>query len=314
MKRIVIYNIIVLLVALIISEMTFFIMAVKFQTQFIGRRAAIKYVLNSYINKEEYRFYDIPSKEQRPISGAKYHKKPIILFGCSVTYGNQLSDDENFSGVLSRKTKRPVYNLAQDGWTISHMYRHLQINKDIENLDPEYIIYTFIPDQKRRLYFHQGWPHDTGLYLSYHYDKNNNLVANKRFYPIFFRLLTVKYIQYEIENIRNNNEKATSNLMIDLFTRSVNIIKNRYPHAKLIMLLYWDNDCNEENQKIIHSIDTYLSEEEYQKLKNLGFEIINIEETANKYYCTSDYKVDNHHPSTKMWEEFVPILAKKYKM
>ncbi len=317
MKKLILYNIIAFIFVFIISEIICYIMAVNFQSQFMSKLEAIKFVLKSYIVKEEYRFYDVPSEEQRPISGKDYKKKPILLFGCSVTYGNKLSDDENFSGVLSRITKRPVYNLAQDGWTISHMYRHLQINKAIEKLDPEYIIYTFIHDQKRRLYFYQGWPHDTGLYLHYTYDKTGNLQANKRVYPFFYRLLTVKYIQYGIEKIKNSNKKATSKLMFDLFSRSVNIIKDRYPHAKLIMLLYWDNDCNEDDLKHIHNLNTWFTEEEYKKLTNPrggGFEIINMEETANKPYCTSDYKIDNHHPSNKMWEEFVPILVKKYKM
>ena len=316
MKKIIYYNIIATIIVLIITEIICFICAVKYQWKFIGKES-IKYVYLCYTLPENYGYYDVPSKTERPISGVgagkNYKKKPILLFGCSVTYGNKLSDEENFSGILSRVTKRPVYNLAQDGWTISHMYRQLQKNNEIRNIDPEYIIYTFIPDQKRRLYFFQGWPHNTGLYLKYHYDKNKKLQANKRHYPFYYRFLTVKYIQYSIERLQNKNKKATSHLMMDLFTSSVNIIKDRYPNAKLIFLLYYDQ-CNENFSNRIHSIKYFLTEEEYKKLIELGFEIINIEEIAKKSYCKAEYKIDILHPSTKMWEEFVPILVNKYNM
>ncbi len=314
--KIVLINIISIFVLLLTAELVCFVFAVKFQWQFI-QNFAITHMLRTYTTPPFYVYFDVPGEHQIPIAGKNYKKAPILLFGYSVIYGTELSDEENLSGQLSKLTKRPVYNLGGEGWTFAHMLKQLEVNENIKELEPDYIIYTYINDQRRRLHFIQGWPHETGLYLRYYYDKNGNLVsADKKHCPFWYRFLIVKYYQYHLQDKLTKNREYTSKLMFDILGKSVEIIKQRYPKAKLIMLMYTDDECSVENKRDIVPDSDYFSDEEYEKLKELGFETVNIEaETGGgKALCTPEYKVDNHHPSAKMWAEFLPVLVKKFKM
>ena len=315
MKKILLYNIIVFIIFFILSEISCFIWEVNLQKIKFKKDNAIKTVLLDYFKEPSFYFYDVQSiwsEIGRPVSGINYRKKPILLFGCSIIYGEGLTENNTFSAILSELTKRPVYNLALRGWTVTHMLRQLQVNKEIENLDPEYIIYTFITDQKTRLHFYQGWPWDTGLYLRYKYDKDKKLKPIERRYPFYYKFYITKFIQDKINKLKTDNYELTSNLMIDLFKESTKIIKERYPNAKLILLLYKNKNCSEHSP--IEPTKNFLNKEEYKKLSELGFNIINIEQESNKLFCTKEYKIDDYHPSAKMWEEFTPILIKKYNM
>ena len=79
------------------------------------------------------------------------------------------------------------------------------------------------------------------------------------------------------------------------------------------MLLYDDPDC-ERGAREIYDNNYYLSQDELKAIKNMGFEIVNIEEEMGFPTCTFEYKVDNHHPSAKFWNEFTPKLVKKFNM
>ena len=305
-------NILIIIFLLILCEGVCFCFAVKFHYDIIGKEA-FKHVWGRYFDTPTYVYYDVPGSHLRPVDGTQYNKKPIFVFGCSVAYGNKLENKENLSGQLSNLTKRPVYNLANDGWSFAHMLKQLQANKNIDNLDPEYIIYTYINDQRRRMYFIQGWPHDTELYLRYVLDKNGNLKQVPKKYHFWYRFLTVKYIQYQIQKYKIDTYEKSSYLMLKMFEESTNIIKKKYPNAKLILLLYDNHDCQPGERKI-YGNDNYFNEKEYKSLENMGFKIYNIEELIGKILCTSEYKIDNNHPNKRMWEEFLPIFIKELNM
>lgn len=52
--------------------------------------------------------------------GSKYEKRPIVLMGCSFTYGEKLQYDETFGYILSEYIKSPVISIAHSGWGIQH--------------------------------------------------------------------------------------------------------------------------------------------------------------------------------------------------
>lgn len=312
--KIISINLLLVFIILLIGEICCLVSGYKFQQQFIkDKYETIKYLFSRYTTDLCTEYYDVPNNKMRPIEGKFFKKNPIILFGCSVTYGNKLADNENFSGTLSKLTKRPVYNMAGDGWTFAHMLKNLKTNKTIENINPDYIIYTFITDQKRRLFFFQGWPHDTGLYLRYEFDKNHNLVEIIPHNNIFWRSYLVKTIQYKIQENKIANEQKTDELMLKILSESTKIMKNRYPNAKLIMLLYSDADCK-KGERDIYPNNQFLTDYEEKAIKDIGFKIVNIEEEMGFPPCTSEYKVDNHHPSAKFWNEFTPKLVRKFNM
>ena len=134
--------------------------------------------------------------------------------------------------------------------------------------------------------------------------------------------MTTKHIQYAIERYNCLSETKVDDLMFKIFAESVSIIKSRYPNSKLVLLLYDVNFCKDSDKVDIFDTEKILSQYEQEKFKELGFEIYNMEELAGKSFCSKDYHahcpiygdVDYNHPSSKMWEEFVPKLVEKLKM
>ena len=124
---------------------------------------------NHYSQPIDYKFYDVPINSlYRKVQGEHFSNKPILLFGCSIAYGYNLDENQNFSTILSKETKRPVYNAAVTGYCPAHMLKLLKENRVLFNVkDPEYIIYTFIKDHKQRLFYYQGWKYDSQLYFRY---------------------------------------------------------------------------------------------------------------------------------------------------
>ena len=80
--------------------------------------------------------------------------------------------------------------------------------------------------------------------------------------------------------------------------------------------------CPNSFNNELYDTENTLTKEEQLKFKNMGFEILNIEHLAQKSFCGVEYHakcpiygdLDLKHPSTKMWEEFVPKLVEKLNM
>ena len=134
--------------------------------------------------------------------------------------------------------------------------------------------------------------------------------------------MTTKYIQYAIERYNYINDEKADTLLFKIFEESVSIMKKRYPNAKLILLLYDVKLCNIDSHYDIFKTEKVLNKKEQDKLKELGFEIINMEELVGKSLCGEEYHarcpiygdIDPYHPSSKMWEEVVPKLVEKLGM
>lgn len=331
MKKILFVNLIVIICLVLFLELFFMFMAASYRLNSLKDESllkrfkqdnVVKYILNSYF-KHPHSVYLHGCENLRPIAGKEYTSAPIVLFGCSITYGDLLNDDNNFSAILSRVSKRPVYNMAFDGWCPAHMLKLLKENKELLFLkNPEYIIYTYIKDQKRRLHFYQGWRYSSQLYKLFDIDKDGNLIDYGVKYPFYWRFMTTKHIQYAIERFNYLNEEKSDKILFKVFEDSVSIIKSRYPNAKLIMLLYDVKMCSNDENVDIFKTEDVLTKKEQEKFKEMGFEIYNMEELVGKSLCGEEYHarcpmygdVDHHHPSSKMWEEFVPKLVEKLSM
>ena len=331
MKKIVLVNFLVILILLLVIELFSIALVVSIRLKQLDdptilqryKNNIVEYIINCYKEKDNYKHYDILSEKLRPLVGSNYQKRPILLFGCSVTYGNLLNDDNNFSGILSKVAQRPVYNMAYDGWGPAHILKQLRENRTLFLVDnPDYIIYTYIKDHKKRLIFFQGWGFETQLYLRYLIDSNGELISIPRKYPFYWRFFTTKHLQHAIEKMKLKNERKIDELMFYLFEHSASVMKSRYPNAKLVMLLYNEGFCG--NDKYIAPVKTenILTKDEQEKFWRMGFEIINMEELIGKSLCGEEYHarcpiygdIDTCHPSSKMWEEFVPKLVEKLGM
>ena len=63
----------------------------------------------------EYDLYNQFCGEKRLDFGAEYTKNPVLVFGCSYSYGHGLKREQTFPYLLSEYTKRPVLNLSNCG-------------------------------------------------------------------------------------------------------------------------------------------------------------------------------------------------------
>ena len=234
-------------------------------------------------------------------------KKPIVLFGCSYTYGLHLSPDQVFSYKLAHQTKRPVYNRAWQGWGIQHMLEQTTHKEVFENIpEPEYIIYTFIDDHFRRLYISHISPYDfltKDQYLNYEL-KNEKLIKKtnknkiKTFISNTYIAKTIR--EYQLQKFINN--QRLSNKKIDFallhFLESKKNIDNYWKNTKFIVFFYDDTTMN----KILAS-----------KLEENGFITITSKELTKEDLSNEKYCFDNH-PTEEAWDLLTPLIVEKLEL
>ena len=247
----------------------------------------------------------------------KYYdkKKSIIIFGCSFVYGEGLEYNQTISYKLSKLTQRNVFNFGISAGGIQHMLALLNnpnFYKKIKQ-EPEYVIYVYIPSHILRL--------NTNIYpnpmmtngINLQYKIKNNDLEMKR-YPLdnFSNTFIVKslYYQFDIYNMNKNNpEKAYKNfeLLNKIFIKSRELLKERYPNIKFVILNYEVED--DESQE-------YEYPQMWEKLKEEGFIVINTSELMNREfkYESEDTTADGYHPSEMVWDKLCPKIAKKLKL
>lgn len=244
-----------------------------------------QYILGEMKNGED--FY-------RPVANINSKEKPIILFGCSFVYGILIPDDAIFSEVLAKYTNRPVYNRARDGFGPSLMLYQLQ-NENFYKLipEPEYIIYTFINDQPKRMF-------TTCTFQPYYYNifykmKNGKIVPKKYFSRIFL----FEFIKNNLYNYKYNYNKKVVDLLRAHFLESEKLIKAHWPNTKFVIFAYTNN---------ISPMDILKPE-----LEQKGIKVIFRNDIAPFEDFSPDYALSktDAHPNEKAWTYITPILMKE---
>ncbi len=323
--KIIILNIILLVIIIFIADYSIYL---KFKQDYIKNLDSeslklyppISYIDNykSNYSPQSYIFQKINKNNfnyfRNNIYNKNYNNKSIIFFGCSYTFGAQLSDEETLSNKLAKKLNINVYNFGICASGIQHMLSLLQ-NNIFYNLikeEPQYAIYTIIPDHFGRLqkYIFPSPMMANGINLQYEL-KNSKL--KKRYIPLnlFSKSFLVKSIYYQIDTKRNDfepNIKEQNNLLAYyIFTESFQILKKKYPNIKFIILRYeTEEDLAEE----------YENEKIWENLKKQGIIIINSSDLiGRKYkYASEDTCEDNYHPSEKAWDLLIPKLIEKIEL
>ena len=78
---------------------------------------------------------------------------PVLLFGCSFTFGEGVSQGEEFASVLSERFcgKRNVYNFGQSGWSLTEILCLLQDGLPLkEKVEGGVAFVLLIDDQRQR--------------------------------------------------------------------------------------------------------------------------------------------------------------------
>lgn len=248
----------------------------------------------------------------RPIENGNSEERPIVLFGCSFSYGYYFDDKNTFSYVLSKYSKRPIINRAYNGWGIQHPIYQLENDEDFYSTikAPKYVFYLLI-EEKGHYYrlFQTCFPNvqSNVYYLNYKEDKNGILKQRTPFCNIYYNLSLFRHIQnkiikYKVDYDFDNDNDSIFNSCLNHFITINNLIKTR-----------WGNDT----QFVILTYKGTKIELFENDLKNEGIQVIeldkllNIEDLKNKYYEPKGYPWA--HPTGAFFEELVLKLKEIYK-
>lgn len=221
----------------------------------------------------------------------KLKKNPIILLGCSYTHGFVLNPDETFNAVLQEKTNRLVYNFGLCGGGAKEMLYTLQNNKIIKDIKPDYVIYTYIPHHKNRLYssiteFAFGYK-PINNFQNLKFQKENKIIHNS--------IIRKKLVDSLVEKRIISDQKAQK--LFALYMKQMNEeIKKLYGDNTKFVLFVYDNSHNEN----------------WEDLENIGIKIIIVENLIKIDLKDNQYRIPNDdHPNKKAWELVVPALVKE---
>ena len=230
----------------------------------------------------------------RPDINLESKKKPIILTGCSFTYGYGLSDDETFSYKLGKMTGRPIYNRAGNGWGLSHFLFLTEFNYFYQKHEqPEYLFYIFIDNHLNRINKFKVEPLYSEFQPRYKL-KNSKLSLLKP--TILDRFVLLQNYQY------NLGESDPSILYFYFKTANENI-KKYWGNTKLVILKYpTDDDYNT------------FTDECWSNLQKEGIIVLDLDIISGVDLRCDKYKVDGYHPSAEAWDKILPNLIKKLKL
>ena len=239
-------------------------------------------------------YFDV--NDFRKSSGLKFKKPPIILAGCSFTYGDRLNYNETFSYILSKYTKHPVYNLGLGGTsprTALYILRNKSLRnkllKSAENI--KYVIYTYIPDQLPRLYadvYRKPEP-------MFFYNKSENKLKYFNSKGTIFRSYSYYLISRKIAYSMDTNKQFK---LFQIYMNEISKeIKKISTGAKLVILAY----------------DTYITPAE--NFLDGDIIIINVSDIVKENLRDDKFRtIDHHHPSAEAWKIIVPKLAEKLEL
>ena len=230
-------------------------------------------------------------------------KKPIIWFGCSFAEGAGLEDNQAQSYKLAQISKRSVIQQSKGATGPAFMYYQLKNNLvDEQANDAEYVIYTYISNHLYRLYEYKVNPFIPMFNIRYKI-KDGNLVERK---PIFKPLYSLFFVQRLANKDVINKVIAEEQdyLLFDKMMKETNnLIKEKYPKAKFIILEFPDRG-NE------------IPDFEVKKLEENGITFVRlkdlIKDKSINIYDEKYWLPGNIHPNEKLWDLALPELNKRF--
>ena len=254
-------------------------------------RTLIKRVNNDTIYNVTYTF-DTNALRVTKSSNEKASKN-LLFFGGSYTFGEGVSDNENwpyFTG-LSSKQKFTIYNFGFQGYGPHQMLSRIENTKlesIIDTSKESIVIYSFITDHIRRSAGFASWDYHGPKYTL----KNREAVYNGNFdsNTIGENIIVRRMIQQLSKSLlfnalfKRENEITTSDedLLFAIVKKSKLLLKQRYNISRFIILI-WDphhyatNNQREKTQSLIKrfaeiNIENYLVSDaikDYEDYKEL---------------------------------------------
>lgn len=246
-------------------------------------------------------YADCPNFVYNPFGknyGLQYNARPIVIFGDSAAYGEEVDEQFRISPLLSEKVKRPVFNKSLGGWSVQHMYFQLNLEdlyNDIKN--PEYVVFIYTPQMLRLMYA-------PNLCFPLKYTvKNGKLERVPHWVFKFCYSYTISKINDAIAYYKAQNfDKAFDDFKIYLI-ESRKEAKKHWKDAKFVIIKYSDK-TNKDNL------------EKWKELEKEGYTVIEMSDILGEYYSVDEKfcHQGSYHPTNSVWQEALPEIIKKMKI
>ena len=282
------------------------------------------------------------------------NKSPILLFGGSYMYGDELSFEESFSYKLSKETNRNVYNRAFLGKDPKFMLLQTQLYYIVKNFyilkqqNKELDINTFI--------YNLGFDKTTTKNLQKIFENNK---AKKTVYKNFQNLAKEKNVEYAFyifmfDHIRRMQVKTFTPISVysEVFYKKGNnnnlILQDTFTSRYRILSLpsfyeeqYVDHLCKHKEQETLALLGLYIRKtKELLEKNNPNIKFVVIYYQINDNYEHEDIKKllendkniilvnikdyvseeiifsnpQSNHPPSIVWEKAIPQIAKQFNL
>lgn len=307
MTKKIIINFILIFIVFLYSE---FLIYSIFKHQQLKKCISTNFNLSQnvpYFKTPHYSDEFFSSNMLRPVANFSNSKTKgnTLLFGCSLAYGANLSNNQTFSYKLAQAEQNKVYNLAYPGWGFQNMLFVLESNKyklPDKNDKINKVIYVMIDDHFNRLN-NFYWSTVFNNIINIRYKPTGNGI-NKEIKPKFIYLhclFIVKAFHVIVSNIMASDllYSYREKQCINIFQESYQLLKKRYEKADFYILEY--------NTKMKPNTKLSLEKTGWKVLSTKDFVSVNLNE--KKYQHIGDF-----HPTEAAWDIVVKDMIKKSKI
>lgn len=281
------------------------------RNQILGYGARPGYVLTDYLEENGKIIKDvkytinhdglrITSKYEKKIDDTA--KNCVFIFGDSIAYGTNLSDEETLPYMIGEKLENNVYNLAYGGYGPHQMYSYIISGKlkDITRCSPSGSIAFFITnyDHPNRSAGYREWNKYEAKYEVIHnslvnvgtfekYEFPINFKRKLNFYKKFSELVSDSLLLTMISKLISTFDDYDINRYIMLIERSSELLHSDYGVSEFY-ILYYDQYGGFKNNRILKNI--------YKRNLNI-IKVTDIIHDIRDHY--TEYVLFDDHPNEK---------------
>jgi len=238
-------------------------------------------------------------------------EKSILFFGCSVTFGEGVNDEQTMpyvTGLLTKGTFK-IYNFALHGYGPQQMLAAIEHGHvdSIVKVSPRYIIYQAIPDHVHRLLGLRKWLLGGPQYIlsetgevvhSGTFSKCNpqhgnclwkNVTNQARKSFLVRRVLKIQYSPNDIE------------LFLKVVELSRTLLRKQYPQAEF-HVIFWNKEDNPISNEILKGFKERIFP------VHLVHDIIPDRQSNKKGYIISPH---DGHPNARAHEYIAQYVVKE---
>lgn len=250
--------------------------------------------------------------------GEEYKKSAILIFGDVYANSLDIDNENNLTAKLANLLKRPVYNFASAGWGIPHLYFLLKNEEYLSTVkNPDTVVFIYNSDMKKRLTSYSFYPHHSFLNLKYKVEDGRIVEEIPQslflYHSYFFRVLE-RANGFRLAESKNPQiQQKSYELMKLLYEEARRVAQTRFAGINNFIILRYVSE-EESINELSKNESCAISQLEYNmwtKLKNEGFNVIDISELSEENYNQRECFGDDYSPTIETLDELLPLFIKK---